>query len=94
VVEVLRKERNYELEGELYSSSFKLRVKKMRKLNGRRIRYECPVCEEQSMLLIINHQPYCMECNGKVVYALENEYYSVSEFACSHCGLVIEPSET
>ncbi|MGB9614178.1 MAG: MucR family transcriptional regulator [Fervidobacterium sp.] len=63
----------------------------MKKLNGRKRRYKCPVCEEDDMLLVINHQPYCIECKNKIVYARENKYYSLSEFVCSSCGLVLEP---
>ena len=43
-------------------------------------------------LILINgqHQAYCMECGEKIVKASQNEHYSVMEFACSGCGLVLE----
>jgi len=71
----------------------------MKKLNGSKRRnvnmkgrenYRCPLCYGIDFLLIVNHQPYCMECGGKIVYARENKNYSISEFVCSSCGLVIE----
>ena len=69
--------------------------KQMKRLEGRKPRNKCPVCNERYMLVIQNHQAYCMDCGGKVIYAREkyareNEYYSSSEFVCSYCGLVIE----
>jgi len=64
--------------------------REMKRLNGRKVRYKCPVCDGGDMLMIRNHEAYCMECGGKIVYARENEHYTMSEFACSSCGLVIE----
>ncbi len=65
--------------------------KQIKKLNGKKPRYKCPVCgREDYMLLIVNHQPYCLECGGKIVYARENQYYSANEFTYSKCGLVLD----
>lgn len=37
-----------------------------------------------------NHTPYCNECGGKILIAVENERYSITEYACSVCGLVLQ----
>ena len=46
--------------------------------------------ENHSFILIDNYTPYCAECGGKILKAFENERYSVREYACSVCGLVLE----
>lgn len=37
-----------------------------------------------------DHTPYCSECGGKIVKAVANEHYSLMEYACSNCGVVLE----
>lgn len=39
-------------------------------------------------MLVYLENPHCMECGNEIVFADENQYYTVSEFACSKCGLV------
>lgn len=48
---------------------------------------ECPDCGEKSLLTFVEN-PHCMECGAEIIFAKENEYYTISEFVCSKCGLV------
>ena len=47
-------------------------------------------CDGRFVIIGDDHALYCLECGGKIVKALENQTYSVMEYACSSCGLVLE----
>jgi predicted Zn-ribbon and HTH transcriptional regulator/ribosomal protein S27AE len=53
----------------------------------KRIMETCPECGERNVLVYVEN-PHCLECGAEIIFADENEYYTVSEFACSKCGLV------
>lgn len=53
----------------------------------KQILQECPDCGERSLLTFVEN-PHCMECGSEIVFAKENECYTISEFVCSKCGLV------
>jgi len=53
----------------------------------RRIMERCPNCGEHN-ILVYQENPHCWECGSEIVFARENENYTVSEHVCSKCGLV------
>lgn len=53
----------------------------------RRIMENCPDCGTQNILVYLEN-PHCLECGNEIIFAHENECYTVSELACSKCGLV------
>ena len=65
--------------------------------NGKRIRLlngdgqlQCQTCESTFLMMILDGQPYCTECGGRIVVARENEHYTATELCCEKCGLVYE----
>lgn len=51
---------------------------------------QCHTCESTFLMLVMDGQPYCTECGGKIVVARENERYTATEICCEKCGLVYE----